>query len=589
MYRPALLRCIALMAAAGLSLAGAWLFLRFTGEGGLNALDLVRFVLVAVSGFWLVWGSTAAVLGVFTPERRPTPVQTPLKSRTAVLVPIYNEDPVATFSRVAAMNRSLVRLGAAEHFHFAILSDTQAIELAAEEVVQFERLITEPLSEGRIFYRRRERNVGRKAGNIEDFVSRSGGAYDFALILDADSLMEGETIVAMARRLEDDPRLGLLQTVPTIINARTLFGRSIQFAAAYLSPTFARGAGLMQGAEGPYWGHNAMVRMRAFAASCGLPELSGTPPFGGHILSHDYVEAALLSRAGWTVAVDPALKGSYEEAPDNLIEYAKRDRRWCQGNLQHGRLLLAPGLKAWSRFTFVQGIMAYLASPFWLLLLVASIAGAMLPNLPALLPGFEPSAIPMWVLGAAVAAILVVPKLMILVRGLFDGQNRRFGGTPTVLLSVLGEIVLSTLLAPTMLLMQSRSVVQVLLRLDGGWPATQRGQTLVPLGDALRASWWMVAIAAVALGSMLIAAPQAALWLAPATLPAMLAPLLIWATSRPTRRALPRLFRSDMEAAPSPVIVEQRRLLAAWTQPRTAIEGRAAPAAVTRTSPHVVA
>lgn len=584
----AILRCTALLAAACLSLAGAWLFLLFTGLGGLNLLDLVRVGLVAISGFWLVWGSMAAVLGVLAPHRSQPALNKPLSSRTAILVPIYNEDPVATFSRVAAMNRSLVRLGVADNFHFAILSDTQALDIAALEVAQFALLMNESHSNGRIFYRRRERNVGRKAGNIEDFVSRSGAAYDFALILDADSLMEGDTIIAMAKRLEADPELGLLQTVPVIINAQTLFGRSIQFAAAYLSPTFARGASLMQGREGPYWGHNAMVRMRAFAASCGLPELSGTPPFGGHILSHDYVEAALLSRAGWKVEVDPALGGSYEEAPDNLIEYAKRDRRWCQGNLQHARLLLAPGLKAWSRFTFVQGIMAYLASPLWLALLAASIAGAILPNLPPVLPGFEPSSIPVWVIGLAVAAILVVPKVMILVRGLVDGQNRRFGGTPLVLLSVLGEILLSTLLAPTMLLLQSRAVSQVLLRLDGGWPATQRGQTLVPLADAMRASWWMVAIATLALGSTLLAAPVSALWLAPAALPAMASPLLIWATSHPTRRQLPMLFRTEMEAAASPVIVEQREIMASWTIAQASTESRLEPA-LTRISPHVPA
>jgi membrane glycosyltransferase len=586
MIGTAILRCAALFAAAGLSLAGAWLFLVFTGEGGLNLLDLLRVALVAISGFWLVWGSTAAVLGVLAPCRR-TPIHDgPLSSRTAILVPIYNEDPVATFSRVAAMNRSLLRLGVADNFHFAILSDTQALDIAASEVAQFGLLMNESQSQGRIFYRRRERNVGRKAGNIEDFVSRSGAAYEFALILDADSLMEGETIVAMARRLEADPELGLLQTVPTIINAHTLFGRSIQFAASYLSPAFARGASLLQGREGPYWGHNAMVRMRAFAACCGLPELSGTPPFGGHILSHDYVEAALLSRAGWKVEVDPALKGSYEEAPDNLIEYAKRDRRWCQGNLQHGRLLLAPGFKIWSRFTFTQGIMAYLASPLWLMLLAASIAGATLPNLPPVLPGFEPSSVPVWVLGLAVAAILVVPKVMILARGMVDGQNRHFGGTPLALLSVLGEIVLSTLLAPTMLLLQSRAVAQVLLRLDGGWPATQRGQTLVPLVDAMRASWWMVALAALALGSTLLAAPGSAIWLAPAALPAIASPLLIWATSHPKRRQLPLLFRTGMEAAPSPVIIEQREIMASWTIAQTSTESRLM-SALTRTSPHV--
>lgn len=588
MTRPAFLRCIALIAASGLSLGGAWLFLLFTGEGGLNLLDLLRGCLVAVTGFWLVWGSVAAVLGVFAREKRAELPAEPLRARTAILVPIYNEDPIATFARVAAMNRSLVDLGVADRFHFAILSDTQAVDIAAAELVEFQRLLDEPQSEGRIFYRRRERNVGRKAGNIEDFVSRSGGAYDFALILDADSLMEADTIVRMARRLEADPELGLLQSVPTIINARTLFGRSIQFAAAYLSPTFARGAGLMQGREGAYWGHNAMVRVSAFAASCGLPELSGTPPFGGHILSHDYVEAALLSRAGWKVEVDASLKGSYEEAPDNLIEYAKRDRRWCQGNLQHGRLLLAPGLKIWSRFTFVQGIMAYLASPLWLVLLAASLAGALLPNLPSVLTGFEASPVPLWVLGLGVACVLVVPKLMVLVRGVFDGQNQRFGGTLKALLSVVGEIVLSTLLAPTMLMLQSRSVLQVLLRLDGGWPATARGQTLVAFGTALRASWWITAIAGLALGSILVAAPGTAPWLAPATVPALAAPLLIWATSMPSGRDLPWLFRTDMETSPSAVIRHQRAILAQWAATDIALETRNV-AALARTTSHVVA
>ena len=589
MGRSLLFRCGVLLLAFGLSLSGAWLFLRFTGEGGLTALDVLRCALVAITGFWLVWGSAAAVLGVFTPNRRHEPASQPLRSKTAVLVPIYNEDPLATFSRVAAMNRSLVRLGVAENFHFAVLSDTQNIEIAAQEVVQFERLLLEPESAGRMFYRRRERNTGRKAGNIEDFISRSGAAYEFALILDADSLMEGQTILQMAQRMEADARLGLLQTVPHIINARTLFGRSIQFAAAYLSPTFARGAAVMQGSEGPYWGHNAMVRVRAFAASCGLPELSGTPPFGGHILSHDYVEAALLSRAGWTVAVDPALKGSYEEAPDNLIEYAKRDRRWCQGNMQHGRLIGAPGLKFWSRFTFVQGIMAYLASPLWLLLLATSLLSALFPDQGMVLPGFDASPVPVWVLGVGVAVVLVLPKVLILMRGMVDGQNRRFGGTPLVTLSVVGEIGLSTVLAPTMLLMQSRSVFQVLLGLDGGWPATQRGQNWVSLRTAFRASWWMVLVAALVLGGTLVLAPAAAPWVLPATLPALASPFLISFTSRPARRQLPWLFRAEMEVAPSPVIEEQRAILEAWAlgEPMP-VEGPLVRAALARTA-HVAA
>jgi membrane glycosyltransferase len=582
------LRTFALLLVLGLSLAGTWLFLGLTGEGGLTALDLVRALLVAVSGFWLVWGGLAALLGVLTPTKRHVFPPGPLKSRTAILVPIYNEDPVATFSRVAAMNRSLVALGLAEHFHFAILSDTQAIETAAQEVVEFERLLLEPESAGRMFYRRRERNTGRKAGNIEDFVSRSGGAYDFALILDADSLMEGQTIVDMARRMEADEELGLLQTVPFIINARTLFGRSIQFASSYLSPTFARGAATMQGREGPYWGHNAMVRLRAFAACCGLPELSGTPPFGGHILSHDYVEAALLSRGGWKVEVDAALRGSYEDAPENIIEYAKRDRRWCQGNLQHARLIGAPGLKFWSRFTFLQGIMAYLSSPLWLALLATSMAAALFPNQPVVMDGIETGSAPSWLLAVAVATILVVLKLLILFRGMLDGQNGRFGGTPLVVFSVLGEIVVSTVLAPTMLFLQCRAVAQVLLGIDGGWPATQRGQTRVSLLTAWHASWWIVLIAGLALAATLWLSPQTALWIAPATVPALFSPLLISWTSRPSSRQLPWLFRTEMEVAPSPVIEEQRAILALWSVTEPMTEGLLRKAAVARTA-HVAA
>ena len=575
-------RCGALMIAAGLSLAGSYLFLRFTGEGGLTALDLLRCALVAVTGFWLVWGSIAAVMGVFVPRPVAPEVIGEVRGRTAVLVPIYNEDPVATFSRVAAMNRSIIAVGLADKVHFAVLSDTQVLECAAQEALWFERLLQEHGSAGRIFYRRRERNVGRKAGNIEDFISRSGGAYDYAVILDADSLMEGATIAAMIKRMDSDPELGLLQTVPRIINARTLFGRSIQFSASYLSPTFARGAALMQGREGPYWGHNAIVRIRAFAASCGLPELSGTPPFGGHILSHDYVEAALLSRAGWKVEVDPWLTGSYEEGPENLVEYAKRDRRWCQGNLQHGRLLAAPGLKAWSRFTFIQGIMAYLASPLWLILLAASILAAVVPEQPVVVGALDPAPVEAWTLGLAVVAALLLPKLLILVRGLFDGQNRRFGGTPAASVSVLGEIVLSTVLAPIMLLLQSQAVAQVLLGLDGGWPPTRRGQNWIGLADAFRSSWWIVALATMALGSTLILAPSAAIWVAPATLPAMAAPFLISATSRPSRRDQALLFRTESEIAHSSVVVQHKAILTAWTIPEAAIQTDPPVVSVTR-------
>jgi membrane glycosyltransferase len=249
--RAHLTRALALGAAALLSLGGGWLYMRFIGNDGTSPLDVLRTALFTLVGFWLVWGGVAGVLGILAPPKRIARSAGRPLGMTAILMPVYNEDAAASFSRVAAMNRSIVNLGLADRFHFAILSDTNRDEVAAEEIVWFEQLLSEPMAEGRVFYRRRERNIGKKAGNIEDFISRSGGAYDYALILDADSLMDGATIAAMARRMDDDPRLGLLQTVPEVIHAHSLFGRVMQFSAAYLSPYFARGTALMQGEEGP--------------------------------------------------------------------------------------------------------------------------------------------------------------------------------------------------------------------------------------------------------------------------------------------------------------------------------------------------
>ncbi len=578
MTRAHAIRAAALAVSGLVSLGAGWLYMRFIGSDGTNILDVFRTALFVLTGFWLVWGGTAGVLGALAPEPRPRPEPTPPRALTAILMPIYNEDAAASFSRVAAMNRSLVALGIADRFHFAILSDTNRDEVAAEEAVWFGQLLQEPQAVGRMFYRRRERNVGKKAGNIEDFISRSGAAYEFALILDADSLMDGATIQAMVNRMEADERLGLLQTVPEVIRAHSMFGRLMQFSAAYLSPYFARGTALMQGEEGPYWGHNAIVRVSAFAASCGLPVLSGKPPAGGHILSHDYVEAALLSRAGWKVEVDPGLSGSYEEGPENLIEYAKRDRRWCQGNLQHRRLVNAPGLKFWSRFTFVQGIMAYMASPMWLTLLAASIVAAAIPGR----YWWRDDETGIWVLAVAVAVVLLVPKLLIFARSTLSGRNRRFGGTLRAGLSVLTEIVVSTMLAPIMLCFQSKAVTEILLGLDGGWPATNRDHSRVSLSLAFAASWWVPVCGAAVLAIAATFASELVPWLIPVALPALFAPVLIaWTSNGIGSGRKPVLFTTGSESDTAAVILEQQRIYLSWTQ-QGAVLDEPAPAGVSR-------
>ncbi len=561
----------AVFAGGSAIIAGALATNVLFADGG-QPLDYARVALLALSVAWLAWGAAIGFNGVFATDAVPEGAgKAPLNPDflTAVLVPIYNEDPTKTFSHVAAMAASLARTGHGDRFEFAILSDTTSAEIGAREVEWYDRLVAENNTGIPIYYRRRTANIGKKAGNIADFIRQSGARYEYLLILDADSLMEGSTIVEMVRRMDLEPRLGLLQSLPKIIRARSFFGRTVQFAASYFSPNFARGIQTMQGEEGPFWGHNAIVRTRAFAQSCGLPALSGKPPFGGHVLSHDYVEAALLARHNWIVRLDTDLQGSYEEGPENIIDYAKRDRRWCQGNLQHARIVPAPGLKLWSRFTLIQGIMAYLASPLWAIFLIISLISSATigepnyfpnPDMPAVFPRVE--MVQALLLLGGVATVLIGPKLLIILRGLLTGTNRRYGGTLRATASVIVEILWSSMLAPVMLMFQTRSVLQVFMGLDGGWPASNREAGSVSLREAWDASWWISVTGFVVMAATLEFAPDLYYWLLPVCVPLMAAPLLIRLTSQRFDRS--SLFTSDGELAPPAILAEQTAILDSW-------------------------
>ncbi|MCQ0091750.1 glucans biosynthesis glucosyltransferase MdoH [Roseovarius sp. M141] len=563
------LRTAALTFAALAALTATALLAEAAAQDGFGLWDLARVGLIFVTTAWLAWGAALALVGL--PGRRRAQVGAAIKGpipKTVALFPIYNEDPTATFARVAAMDRSILEAGL--EVDIAILSDTQDAAAAEQERIAFARLLKDTNCGGRIFYRRRTDNRGRKAGNIEDFIRQSGGAYEFAVILDADSLMEGETLRILIARMQDDPQLGLLQTLPKIIGAHSFFGRSMQFSSGFHSPVFTRGLARLQGVTGPFWGHNAIVRVRAFAASCALPELTGPPPFGGHILSHDYVEAALLARAGWKVQVDETIGGSYEGGPENVVSYAKRDRRWCQGNLQHIRLLFAPGLAAWSRFVFLQGIFAYIVSVLWAAFLIASIIATMMapePNyfpqpdqLFPVFPGDRTKQIT--ALAVGIGGLLIVPKFAILFGAIYSGRASGFGGALRSSLSVITEILLTSLLAPLMLMYQTRAVVQVMARRDGGWPASSRAEGLIPMTIAMRNGAWIAITGAVSLLIVALVAPRLSLWLLPVCVPMICAPFLISWTSRPLTRSL---FGVPQERRDPPVVKAFRSQLMRWS------------------------
>jgi membrane glycosyltransferase len=562
--------------AAGLGVTAAamagYFYLDMTATNGIGAADLARAALIVMLTGWLAWGAALALLGLFAPPRpRPLAQTGPIDARVVVLIPVHNEDPSEVMAGIVAMDASLAATGCRAAFDFAVLSDTTDPDLQRAETAWTARLLSDR-PDLRLFYRHRARNTGRKAGNIADFLRRSGAAWDFAIVLDADSLMEGETLVQLVRRIAADPGLGLLQTLPIVTGAQSRFARLVQFTAALHSPIFARGLAAMQGGAGPYWGHNAIFRIRAFAESCGLPDLPGRAPLGGTILSHDHVEAALLVRAGWRVRIDPDLGGSFERTPETLVDHAARDRRWCQGNLQHTRLLAAPGLAPWSRLTLALGSFSYLAPLLWLAFVALSLAAPL--SAPPSVPGvhFEPSnPVPIFAaidppmgfgLLLSIFGLLILPKLLIALAAVLDGRARGFGGPGALIGNALAEIVLTALLAPILLVCQARAALEVVLGRDSGWPAQRRGAVRLTLRQAWRSSHWIVALG---LGTLLgagLTAPGMAFWLAPVALPLVVAPLTIALTSRGGGGA----FATPADICPASVLIRRARILDDWRE-----------------------
>jgi membrane glycosyltransferase len=365
-------------------------------------------------------------------------------------------------------------------------------------------------------------------------VGRFGGAYEYMVVLDADSTMAGETLLRLVDAMERKPGVGLIQTAPTITGASTLFARMSQFGVRMYGRVAAAGLAWWAGSEASYWGHNAIVRTRAFAEAAGLPILPGKKPFGGHILSHDVVEAALMRRAGWAIHVTAALDGSCEETPPTLTDFIQRDRRWCQGNLQHLALIRAKGLHPLSRAQLLMGVMAYAASPLWF----AGLAVGLIDQLRYPVdwwsfwylfhPGFSPF---MWT-SLLSGVLLLGPKVLgcalVLSR---RGERRAFGGAGPVLKGMLLEIVLSTVLAPILMVANTRAVLQTLCGRDAGWRPQQRDASGLAWGDAFRAMAWQTATGLAFVAGLMVR-PDLALTFAPIVLPLLFAAPLAVLTSR---------------------------------------------------------
>ena len=493
----------------------------------------------------------------------------PLHMRTAIAMPVYNEDPERVAAGLEVVWSSLARESESAAFDLFILSDTSDPQIALQEEAMWRRFVAAHDAEGRVFYRRRADRRERKAGNIADFVRRWGPNYEFMVVLDADSIMTGPALVTLARLMEAHPRIGILQSLPLPMGRTTLFGRVIQFGARLQSPMLAAGLAYWNLGEGNYWGHNAIVRLRPFQDYCLLPRLPGRPPLGGEILSHDFVEAAFMRRAGYEVRQLPDLIGSWEEVPPNVLDYAARDRRWTQGNLQHGRVLPFPGLHPMSRVHLVTGIMAYLSSPMWLALLLLSsvlsaIESAKTPQY--FIPGLR-SLVPSWpqihtresilVLGATLV-ILLLPKVLGAILALRDAQMRReYGGTVRLCVSLVVEQLFSMLLAPAMMLFHSTFVLQTLLGRSVSWNAQDRSDRGVTWREAFARQKWQLVFGVVWGALVLRLAPQFFWWLTPVLVGLLCAvALTVWTSHAAAGRRALRwgLLLVPEETAPPPEI-----------------------------------
>ena len=563
--------------AATLALLGAGVW-RVLAAGGWATTDLLIFGAFLIGAPWTVMGLWNAVIGLWL-LRRPDglaaaspllsqdPRETPLRGRVAVAMCLRNEDPERAFRRLLAIRESLDATGEGRRFDLFALSDSDDPTIAAEEERLFAALRPRlgPIAR----YRRRRDNTGWKAGNLRDFLRRWGADYPMFLPLDSDSLMDGATILRMARLMEAHPRLGVLQSLVMGTPSDSLFARLFQFGMRHGMRCFTAGAAWWHGEACPYWGHNAMVRTAPFKARCRLPVLPGDPPLGGCILSHDQIEAALMRRAGYETRVLPVESGSFEDNPPTLLEFIKRDHRWCNGNMQYPRLIALPGLARMSRFQILAAVMMYLAAPAWMLMTLAAAAKLFLPAERAGVDfGF----------GVAMFLILFSVSLGPKVAGWIDvaltpGGLRGYGGGARFAAGAASETLFSVLMAPVVAFAVSVFQIGLLFGRRIRWSGQKRDLSAVSWGEAARLMWPQTLLGLALTAAVAWRAPGALPWASPMLAGLSLAVPFTVLTASPRLGAWARrvgLCATPEERAPTPELAALRRPLPRDGAPRRA-------------------
>ncbi len=503
-------------------------------ENGLSLLEAIYIFLSTIAFLWISQSFWTSVIGflfrliyadkaatVVTPLAKDLDLKSTPCGKTAIVMPAYNEDPDLVFLGMEQTLRSVIATGHGNSFDFFVLSDTTDLIIAEKEEHLSQELINRYGLQGKLHYRRREINTNRKVGNIKDFCDRWGDDYGYMVVLDADSIMSGETILNMTRMMDNNPGTGLIQALPRAMGQKTLFGRLTQFNIRLTGELFATGLSFWTMNDGNYWGHNAILRLAAFIEHCDLPVLPGKGPLAGEILSHDFVEAALLRRADLDVWIYPEGKGSYEQVPTNILDHIVRDQRWCQGNFQHMRLIGTKGLKKVSRIHMLMGAMSYASSYLWMMLLLMSaflVTERTMPISPvvplpyewSMLTPYTASPLSLFII---VMGMLFMPKILSLLLAYREASS--YGGSIKLTVSCLLEMIFSAVTAPVIMIFHVRIITALLLGKTVKWDAQSRNGRSIPWGEAFKQHRAHL-IAAAVLGIVYFnQAPELLPWLAP--------------------------------------------------------------------------
>jgi len=538
---------MAMLVIPSTALAG-WSLYEIFLPNGLTNLEIAQLGLGLTLFAWLCMAFWTGIIGFVLQlfnidplslrKKQCAPDQdSPLVQKHAVVMPVYNEDTRRIMVGFEACVREIMGSTQAEQFDFFMLSDTRDEQKAEAELRAWNRM-TKRLGQyaSHVFYRRREENSHRKVGNLKDFCERWGANYESMIVLDADSIMSGERMLDLARRIEQNPETALVQTIPMPVRQDTFFGRFVQFAAHLYSPMLATGLSFWQTDSANYWGHNAIIRIAPFMQHCGLPTLEGRAPFGGEVLSHDFVEAALLRRAGWQAYLLTDTTGSYEEVPSNIVDYAIRDRRWVQGNIQHLGLLKVKGLKTANRLHFLFGAFAYISSLVLFCMLALGTADALIRA--TSVPDFfvsEYQLFPSWQVARqdmmmvtmwGTAALLFLPKLLGITLALIKRRSE-FGGAFSLLKSAILELVMAVLIAPLMMFYHSYFVISVFIGHSVKWEAQEREGRKVPWSVAFKHTQIMSCLAVIWGVTTFYYTPSLFMWLLPVLIGMVLAAPII--------------------------------------------------------------